>query len=257
MSYQVPGYLMPYVLSGALAVLAAVPAGLYAALKRAGWPARERRQVVWTAAGLLAAWFLAALLLSWFGFYQPASGPPTLQYGLLLPIVAGIALYWLWPKFKSAVAAIPQEWMAGLQTYRTLGLIFLVLYAGGFLPGVFAWPAGAGDAMVGVLAPAVAIAYARKSRNSARWLRAWNLLGIGDLTVAITTGFLSSPSPLQMFAFDLPNRLITAFPLALIPVFIVPLSLLLHLASLDKLRHTEVVGKTALPTLEGVRSTLA
>jgi hypothetical protein len=36
----------------------------------------------------------------------------------------------------------------------------------------------------------------------------------------------------QLFAFDNPN---TAFPLVLIPVFLVPLAVLLHLASLAKL----------------------
>ncbi len=70
-------------------------------------------------------------------------------------------------------------------------------------------------------------------------LRAWNLLGIADLIVAVTTGFLTSPSPLQVLALDRPNELISWFPLAMIPVFLVPLSLLLHLASLQKLREVE------------------
>jgi hypothetical protein len=41
----------------------------------------------------------------------------------------------------------------------------------------------------------------------------------------------------QLFAFDLPNELISQFPPVLIPVFLVPLSVLLHLASLTKLRR--------------------
>jgi hypothetical protein len=45
---------------------------------------------------------------------------------------------------------------------------------------------------------------------------------------------LSSPSPFQLFAFDLPNELISEFPLVLVPVFLVPVSVLLHLASLSK-----------------------
>ena len=69
--------------------------------------------------------------------------------------------------------------------------------------------------------------------------RAWNLLGIADLIVAVATGFLTSPSRFQMFALGAPNELIAAFPLVMIPVFLVPLSILLHLASLEKLRRTE------------------
>jgi hypothetical protein len=66
---------------------------------------------------------------------------------------------------------------------------------------------------------------------------AWNLFGLADLVIAVTMGMLSSPSPFQLFAFDLPNELISRFPLVLVPVFLVPVSLLLHLASLTKLRR--------------------
>jgi hypothetical protein len=66
-------------------------------------------------------------------------------------------------------------------------------------------------------------------------VRAWNILGLLDLAVAVTTGFPTSPSPLQMYSFDLPNELITAYPLVLVPVFGVPLGVLLHVASFIKL----------------------
>lgn len=52
-------------------------------------------------------------------------------------------------------------------------------------------------------------------------------------------GCLDSPSPPQKLAFGAPNQLIRTFPLALVPVFLVPLSILQHLASLNKLRQTE------------------
>ena len=44
-------------------------------------------------------------------------------------------------------------------------------------------------------------------------------------------------------AFGAPNELISAFPLAMIPVFLVPLSILLHLASLKKLQQTRTAGQ--------------
>jgi hypothetical protein len=140
---------------------------------------------------------------------------------------------------KRALEAVPLQWIVGVQVYRALGFIFLILYAGGHLPGEFAWPAGVGDVMVGLLAPMVGLAYARGSRRAAGYVRAWNLLGICDLVVALTMGVLTSPSPLQRLAFGAPNELVSAFPLALVPVFLVPLSVLLHFASLNKLQQTE------------------
>ena len=136
--------------------------------------------------------------------------------------------------------------MAGRHpAYRALGAIFLVLYASGKVPGLFALPAGIGDVLVGVLAPVVAVAYARKPGDSAGRLAAWNLLGIADLVVAVVTGFATGRSLLQLAAFDAPNNLITIFPLVLIPTFLVPLSILLHIASLTKLRR--VVSRSSGP----------
>jgi hypothetical protein len=132
---------------------------------------------------------------------------------------------------------VPQQWLIGVQLYRVLGAIFLILYGAGKLPGLFAWPAGLGDVLVGVLAPVVALAYAREPRKNADLVFAWNLLGLADLVVAVTTGFLTSPSAFQLFAFDLPNELIDQFPLVHIPIFAVPVAVLLHLASLTKLRR--------------------
>jgi hypothetical protein len=131
--------------------------------------------------------------------------------------------------------AVPQSWLVGLQFYRVLGAIFLVMYAQGRMPAAFALSAGAGDVAVGLLAPIVAVAYTRGVAGRELLLVGWNLLGLLDLTNAIITGFLTSPSPLQVLALDAPNQLIGEFPMVLVPVFGVPLGIILHVASLIKL----------------------
>ena len=147
-------------------------------------------------------------------------------------------LIWRSSTVSRIIDAVPQEWLVAVQLYRALGVIFLVLYFSGKIPGLFAWPAGLGDIAVGLLAPVVALAYARDPLANAGTVQMWNLFGIADLIVAVSTGFLTSPSPLQLFAFDNPNELPTVFPLVLVPVYLVPLSIVLHLASLTKLRRT-------------------
>jgi hypothetical protein len=234
----VPAYLPYYVLTGAIGVMAALLFGLRSALRNAGWTTYDRTVTVGTAAITVIGWFLLAIALASVDTYRNAADRiPTIQYGILVPILIGGLLIWRSPRLARIIDAVPQHWLIGVQIYRALGVIFLILYAAGNLLGLFAWPAGLGDLLVGALAPVVAIAYRRGPRDNTDLVVAWNLFGLADLVVAVTMGFFSSPSPFQLFAFDLPNELISRFPLVLIPVFLVPLSVLLHLASLAKLRR--------------------
>ena len=70
-------------------------------------------------------------------------------------------------------------------------------------------------------------------------MRAWNIFGILDLVVAVGTGFLTAPSLIQPFAVEPPTSdLMTQLPMALIPTYLVPLSIVLHIASLVKLHRS-------------------
>jgi hypothetical protein len=231
-----PAYLSYSVLAGCLGVQAAIVLGLRAVAARNRAAATESGTRSWSVSGTLAVWFAVALWLSWVGAFGGSSSRiPTIQYGLLAPIFLG---WWLLRSRsgRRLLSAIPPQWLIGVQVFRTLGVVFLTLYAAHRLPGAFAWPAGVGDVLVGVFAPLVALRYARRPLETVRRAVAWNVLGLIDLTVAVGMGFLTSPSPLQLLAFDAPNELIGVFPLALVPVFLVPLAVILHLASLMQLR---------------------
>jgi hypothetical protein len=255
MNPPVPGFLFPFILFGTFATLATLLFGLNRSLQLANWSEPDRRRALWSAAALLAVFYIAALLPSESGFYHGSGSQiPTIQFGILTPIAVGILLFLWWRPLRRIVDAVRQQWLVGLQFYRTLGVIFLILYAAGNLPAQFALPAGAGDVAVGLLAPFVAMAQIRKWPKANSLLRAWNLLGITDLVVAITTGFLTSPSPIHILAADPPNQLISQYPLVMIPVFLVPLAILLHLASLQKLRQVESVQPARNPLFATERS---
>jgi hypothetical protein len=231
-----PNYVTYTILLSSIGIIAAVLAGLRSALVRAGWEESSRVATLRTATVLLPLWFVASLALSLAEFFRGgADRIPTIEFGILVPIVIGVV--WLWRSATAArlLDAIPQSWLIGIQFYRVLGVMFLLLNAQGRLPFLFAVPAGAGDVAVGLLAPVVALAYARGVAGRDALVRGWNVLGLLDLAVAITTGFLTSPSAFQAFSFDAPNELISAFPLVMVPVFAVPLAVILHVASLIKL----------------------
>ncbi|HEY9525737.1 MAG TPA: hypothetical protein VIR02_01570 [Anaerolineales bacterium] len=232
-------YLPYFVLISGAGIVATLLYGLRLALSRAGWSSDDQRRVVGVSTLLLIGWLGVALALGASGVYRGAPDEiPTIQFGILAPILIGSILIMRSSTMARVIETVPQQWLIGVQLYRALGIIFLILYGAGKMPGLFAWPAGIGDVLVGALAPVVAIAYARGPEKNGDLARAWNILGLTDLGVAVATGLVTAPSPIQQFAFDLPNELVGTFPLILIPIYLVPLSVLLHLASLTKLRRT-------------------
>jgi hypothetical protein len=103
---------------------------------------------------VLLGWLAAAITLSAMGICHVTSGDrPTIQYGILLPILIGGLMIWRSETTKRVIAAVPQNWLVGVQFYRALGAIFLLLYTAGKLPGLFAWPAAVGDMAIGLSAP--------------------------------------------------------------------------------------------------------
>jgi hypothetical protein len=236
----IPAYLPYVVLTGNALSLLAILCGLNRALAEAAWRAAERRRAFALTGAILLGWLAIAYGLAASGFYHvTADGIPTIQYGVLLPIIIGVILIWRSDLAHRIIDAVPQAWIVGVQLYRALGVVFLVLYAAGRLPTLFAWPAGVGDIVVGLSAPLVGYAYARAPRESAGVVRAWNVLGILDLVVALTTGFLTAPSLISPIEVHPSSELMTMLPMVMVPVYLVPLSIVLHIGSLVKLHGDE------------------
>jgi outer membrane protein TolC len=184
----------------------------------------------------VCGWLALAGALAAAGAFQAdeARVIPTVAFPLVAGLLGGLVALARSTTLNVVLDAVPLPWLVGIQVYRLIGVLFLVHYAAGRLPGEFAIPAGVGDALVGFAAPVVAYALHRHHRWAHGAAIVWNTAGLADLVIAVGAGVLSAPGQLQMVAFDDPNRLITAFPLVLVPVFSVPLWILLHLAALRK-----------------------
>ena len=233
-----PAYLAYVVLTTDIAIIVAILIGARAALARAGIPEGDAGTLRLLAA-LLVAWFAVVLALSYAGMLRgEADRPPTVPFAIFLPIVIGLVLLWRSNAVRRLLDAVPLSWLVGIQVYRVVGAIFLLLLFEGRLSPLFALPAGMGDVTVGVLAPFVAWSYARGRHGPETLVRAWNVAGLLDLAIAVTAGFLTVPSPLQPASLLAPSSgLLTMFPLAMVPAFAVPVSVILHVAALMKLRR--------------------
>ena len=180
-------------------------------------------------------WFLLAVAGSLLGVFDSEPRPP-LPLGLaaVLPVALFAVSYLTSVRFQDFVLFLDLRLLTLAQTWRVGGIVFLILYQRGALPGVFAIPAGWGDFAIGITAPIVAWYWRRPFPT--KTFVVWNVLGSLDLVLAVTLGVLASRTPIGILAGDVTTRLMGQFPLSLIPTFFVPLLLILHLISLSRVR---------------------
>lgn len=185
------------------------------------------------------AWLALILTLGARGaFVAPAGAPPlALLIGLVAPLTLFVAAYAAIPSVREFILSIDLRVIVGIQAWRWAGFGFLALYAYRILPGIFAWPAGLGDMAIGMTAPLVLAGLLRDPKFAeGRRFAMWNLSGILDLVVAVSTGALV-PLLAPNFYGTASTSPMTQLPLVLIPTYLVPTFLMLHLTALFQVRR--------------------
>ena len=204
------------------------------------------RSVVFAALGL---WFSLVFFLAYQGAFVGSPGSPPLPvfFGVAIPLALFLGAYFGLKSFRDFVLSADLRFVAAIQAWRWAGQYFLALYAWGVLPGLFAFPAGLGDMAIGVTAPWIVLGLVRDPLFAAsRRYVIWNILGIADFVVAVSTGVLSSGlfygiNELNVnVTTDAMNRL----PLALVPAFVVPFFTMLHLTALFQARRLARSGRS-------------
>jgi hypothetical protein len=183
-------------------------------------------------AGLLAVWFVAVFSASAVHLFLN----PLAQFGVGVAVAAVVPLivFSLWfavsDGFRNFALSLNPRILTSVQVWRIVGFTFLLLQARNVLPAIFALPAGYGDMLIGVTAGFVAWRLAEPAhRNSFIF---WQVLGILDLISAVsfgTTARLIDPQGPSMAAM-------TVLPLSLIPTFLVPLFMMLHVICIAQAR---------------------
>ena len=201
----------------------------------------ERRPSILVIGGaVVIGWVAFAIVLARTGLWETTPDdplrPPNIAFAIAVPTILGSLLV-MSETFRRWIARVPLHLLVGVQVYRVVGVLFLVAYAQDDLPAEFALPAGIGDVLVGLGAVLVAVMLLHRGEQRARsTVLAWCAFGILDLVVAVATGFLTAPSPFQQIAFDAPNAAIASYPFVLIPTFAVPVSIILHIYVIARLR---------------------
>jgi hypothetical protein len=187
--------------------------------------------------GALALWFVAILWIGATGLLRPEGGLGTPGLGIVVtvPSFALILIGLISPRARRLILEAPATLLIAPHAMRVLGIVFVILYAEHRLPAPFAPAAGWGDVAIGLTALPMAYLVSRGERAAALPLLIWNALGLADLFDALALGAMSAPGPLQLFHGSPSSEIMTSLPWILIPCFIVPLLIFLHVASIYRL----------------------
>jgi hypothetical protein len=181
------------------------------------------------------------------GFVSSPDRLPTILAGLLAPLAVGFAALWLVEPLRRALAEPNlRPLLVAMQTYRVAGVGFLLLALAGQVPAIFGVPAGLGDILVGLTAPGAAAAVRQGRTAGGLW---WNALGLFDLALALTLAIASGPSALHVLG-QTTSQVLSAFPLVIVPSFVVPLDIWLHVVSLRSLLAGRAQPRQARPRHE-------
>lgn len=190
---------------------------------------------------------VGAIALSLFlGLWFFAAATRSLGYSMSLPVFAALFLgpilfslvLLALPYWRGVVASASTSGLIAVQCLRAIGGVFLIALANQAVSREFAVPAGWGDIATGVLALPVAWAVIRRVPGWRLYVTAFSLFGLGDLINAVGVGSgLLQPISAQIFGTSevAQGNALGLFPLALIPTFLVPQAIILHLMVFTKL----------------------
>ncbi len=119
-------------------------------------------------------------------------------------------------------------------------LILFQLYLQNKIPHLMTFKGWNFDILIGLSALVLLVYMLITNRKANRQLFiVWNVSGIVFLLFIVALAVLSSPLPIQQFAFDQPNIAVLEFPYCFLPTCVVPVVLMAHilLLRLDYMRN--------------------
>ncbi|MEO0543093.1 MAG: hypothetical protein AAFY99_04660 [Pseudomonadota bacterium] len=169
--------------------------------------------------------FVFAAATLWFIFFgQYLSSNPLVMPAFMLTCLAIPPLLVLaFPRFI-VPDGIDLGWLIGVQAFRVVGGLYLIEHFRGNVGSEFAYWAGVGDVITGLLACALLVQYWVTGSMSLR-LAFWTIIfGLADFAWAYGIGVLSFPTPIQIFAIG-ETHATNLFPIALIPFLLAPIAM--------------------------------
>lgn len=186
---------------------------------------------------LLVAWGGYTFWLSKSEILYDLSLPPRFPLLVFFPLIIIYTVFYIKNKNNPFIQSIPLKWTTYFQSFRILvELLLLFTFYKGIIPWEATFEGYNYDVLMGVSAPLVAYFLIHKGANK-KLLYAWNILGI---LMVLFVGFIIGTSFYQPQIWGSETPIVkTAFltmPYFLIPCFLAPLAIFIHVVSLCQLR---------------------
>lgn len=189
---------------------------------------------------IIVVWLTLIMSLGLNGAYRVEANQPPIA--LILSFISTYTLFTILylssPSVRAYLLGLDMRFLIMINSWRMIGIGFIMLNMFGHLPALFAYVAGVGDALAAVGAVFLAFSLIKRKQGvEKRNIFRWNAFGLADFVIAISLGLLTRTDAILAPSNGINSDLMVAFPMVLIPGFLVQLFSLSHIIIFLQLRN--------------------
>lgn len=178
-------------------------------------------------------WFAAAFTLALIGWFERFSSAALFGIGAIVSATAFAFLHWRSENFRGFTQTRNVRRMTQLQLLRLFGVLALILAKEHVLAAVFAIPTALQDVFFALTAFHVAAHWVADDGTPKRGFMAWHVAGVAGLVLSVLLALLTASDRFGLAWGGVTSQPMNQFPQSLVPVFIGPFVLILHLLTLS------------------------
>jgi hypothetical protein len=227
--------LVPQNTSIAFLLLIPIPVFLISSLAAKGAkPLGKSGVVYWSVLSFYILYFTYVSFLGFNNYFEEVSLPPSILKWTMFPLLIFLlGVIFNTPIYRSILSHIKLNQLVQIHVFRLIGLFFILLFAHGALPPVFALIAGFGDLITAMSSIWVAKALRSQKAYARKLCWIWNSFGLLDILVTSFTAFFLTKLSIETGAQGVEG--LAEFPFYFIPAFAPATIIFLHFSVYRKL----------------------
>ena len=186
----------------------------------------------------IVVWLLYVLALAFSGFLRDYNFPPRFPLFLFLPFFLLTVIFFFKHKDNPTFKVLPLQWTTFYQSFRVLvEMILLYTFYKGIIPEEATFEGYNFDILIGISAIILGLTLAKNPKKYKTVLILWNIIGI---MMVLFVGFIIGTSIYypEVWLNESSNVSLdfVSFPYILIPGFLAPSAIFMHVVSLIQIR---------------------